>query len=166
MKKSLVYIAAFLAFPGCIFAQSTGTPTVKIEDIVYKKFTAPVATIPSVPVAETTVSLGDSITVNLTSQLDPATPIDLFVLAFDSQGFPTRRIFIKTVFNEEKGVLKKYKVSINQDLLSELGNAYSMRVGYCLGGCLAKSARLIPGRVLISNSFVATSTQPYMLPTF
>lgn len=142
------------------------TSAVKIETIVYQKNVIPTASAPVAaprPVAETSVVVGDSITVSLTSQRDPATPIDLFVLAFDASGFPTKKLFIKTVFNEEKGVLKKYRVSITQDLLTELQNAFSMRVGYCLGGCLSNPARLIPGRVLLPT---ITPTQPGTSQTF
>lgn len=168
MKKTYVYIAVLLAFPVSIFAQTAATSSVKVEDIVYKKYVTPVAT--PTPVAstitETTVALGDLITVNLTSQRDPATPIDLFALAFAANGFPTKKVFIQTVFNEEKGILKKYRVSINEDLFSELDGATSMRIGYCLGGCLTSPARLIPGKIILPKITSASTTQPYTLPTF
>lgn len=142
------------------------TSSVKIENIIYQKNATPAVKTPMATTAatiETSVVIGDSITVSLTSQRDPSTPIDLFILAFDAKGFPTKKVFIKTVFNEERGVLKKYRVGITQDLVTELNKAFSMRIGYCLGGCLTNSARLIPGRILLPT---ITATQPGTSQTF
>lgn len=160
MNKFLTYIAILLTFPGVASAQTLATSTVVVEDIVFKKYTTPITT----PQTETTVSLGDAVTINLTSQFDPATPIDLFVIPFTTNGFPKAKVFIKTVFNEERGVLKKYRISINQDILTELRGATSMRIGYCLGGCIRTTARLIPGTVLLPS--ISTTTLPYTLQTF
>jgi hypothetical protein len=136
-------------------ALSTTTPatTTPIEDVVFTKNAAPVLspTQPQVQITDRNVVLGDELVIGLTSQKDALTPIDLFVLAFDGVGFPLKRVFLKTVFNEQTGVTKKYRITINEELLAELSDATSMRIGYCIGGCKAVTAKLILGKVILPS---------------
>ncbi|MES2622902.1 MAG: hypothetical protein V4576_00670 [Patescibacteria group bacterium] len=145
---------------------STATTTV-IEDIIYQKNALPVTT-QTAQAIDKTVVLGDDVTISLKSKLDPATPIDLFVLAYTASGFPSKRVFLKTVFNEQQNVVKKYKLTINEDLLADLENAATMRIGYCLGGCKVSIAKLIAGKVIlpVAAPILVPATQPDTQQTF
>ena len=116
------------------------------EDIIYTK---PIVTnvnsnIKPKLITEQNVYLDDILGVNITSKYNPTTPIEIFILTYKDS--LTKKISIKTVYNETVNVLKTYKLMVNQDLLDDIGNVDYFKIGFCVNGC-----KLIPMKMIIAN---------------
>jgi hypothetical protein len=118
------------------------------EDIIYSKpaitnVNTNVNIKPKI-VSEQNVYLDDILGVNITSKYSPSTPIEIFALTY--KGDLTKKISIKTVYNETINVLKTYRLTVNKDLLDDMGNVDYFKVGFCVNGC-----KLIPMKMIIAN---------------
>ena len=100
-------------------------------------------------VRDRTVKLNDIVPFYLRSYAAATTPIEIYLLAFNSSNMPVKKIFIKNVFNEKVGVTKKYKLMITEGILNSSPNAAYIQVGYCIGGCKASKSKLIKGKIIL-----------------
>ena len=123
-------------------AQNTTTKkTVTVERLNY-----------SPSVADTYVKVNGIISINIKTVADPTTPIEIFLLAFDANSNPVKKIFIKNVYNEKRNVVKQYKLMINQDILDQSKQAAWLQVGYCVGGCKSTKSKMIKGRIILPRT--------------
>lgn len=96
-----------------------------------------------------TVKLNDIINFYLRSNASATTPIEIYLLTFNSSDMPIKKIFIKNVFNEKVDITKKYKLMINQDILDRSSGASYIQIGYCIGGCNISRSKLIKGKIIL-----------------
>ena len=124
MNTSRIHILTTFVLVVFLSHTTHAQTTQKVEDISFVK--TPTVSTTTNPL-EKIVRLNDTITVNITSRNDPTTPIDIFALLYTNDDTPIKRLHIKTVFNEEQGVQKKYSLKINQELMSQVANAARQR---------------------------------------
>ena len=118
--------------------QKTTKQTVKVERLNYS---------PTVP--DTYVKLNSIVSINIRTAASATTPIEIFLLGFDANSNPVKKIFIKNVYNEKPNVVKQYKLMINQDILDQAKRADWVQVGYCVGGCKVSKSKMIKGRIIL-----------------
>lgn len=121
--------------------QTTSKKTVTVERLNY-----------SPTVADTYVQSGGIININIKTSAQPTTPIEIFLLAFDTNSNPIKKIFIKNVYNQKPNVVKQYKLMINDDILNQTKRADWVQVGYCVGGCKTAKSKMIKGRVILPRT--------------
>lgn len=114
------------------------------EDVIYNKKTIVNTNVKPKLISEQNVYLNDILGVNITSRYNSSTPIEIFVLTYKDD--LTKKISIKTVYNETINVLKTYKLTVNQDLLDDIGNVNYFKIGFCVNGC-----KLIPMKMIVTN---------------
>lgn len=142
-EQMLKALQAMSLDPSMVNPNTTTTPKITSPAIAEERLNY----FPVVP--KRVVKLNDIINFYLRSYATTDTPIEIYLLAFDSSDFPIRKIFIKNVFNEKVGVNKKYKLMINQDILDSSSNAAYIQIGYCIGGCNTSRSKLIRGKIIL-----------------
>lgn len=103
------------------------------------------------------VKLNDIVDINLRTYASAKTPIELYLLTFLEDGTPGKKIFIKNVYNEKPGSIKRYRLQINQDILNKAGTAFYVQVGYCVGGCKITKSKMIKGRIILPRTLPTSS---------
>lgn len=129
---------------------TTNTPqkqTISVEPLNYS--------LTNTKTVDRIVKLNDIVDINLRTYATAKTPIELYLLTFTEDGTPGKKIFIKNVYNEKPGSMKRYRLQINQDILNKAGTAFYVQVGYCVGGCKVAKSKMIKGRIIL----------PRILPT-
>lgn len=128
------------------------------ETISFGKTSATTNSITSKP-QETFVTENDVVTFTLKSFVDPSTPIDIYFLVYDRTDMPIKKQFLKTVYNQEQGAAKIYRIVMTKALLDTVvkGNNTYMRIGYCIGGCKVGRNRLLPSRIILPRKLQPSS---------
>ncbi len=162
MQKTLPSIAKLLSILTIVsvptwytYAQSASSTTPKIttETVNFKSNSAASAGAQQGSgVPDLYVNIGDAVSLLIRSYAPASTPIELYVLVFDTDGLPIKKVVVGTVRNPQTGVYKKYRVTINQELLDAIvqDNTEYMKIGYCIGGCTKSQAnKLLKGKIIL-----------------
>ncbi len=161
MQKTLIDIAKYIlvltlvcAPAESIHAQSASSTTPKLvtETVTFKASSASTGAQQGAEVPDLYVNIGDTVSMLIRSYAPASTPIELYVLIFDTDGLPIKKVTVGTVKNPQTGVYKKYRITINQELLDTIvrDNTDFMRIGYCIGGCVKPQAhKLLKGKIIL-----------------